>query len=103
MPNTANAKKALRQNEKRRLRNRAARSALRTSLKKCRTLATTGPVEEAREAFRMACKKLDQAAAKNLIHKNKAARLKSRLSTLMKKGPATPAAAAKPQPAEEGE
>ena len=96
MPNTANAKKALRQNEKRRLRNRAARSALRTVLKKCRTLATTGPKEESQETYRLACKKLDQAAAKNLIHKNKAARLKSRLSALMRKGPATPAAATAP-------
>jgi small subunit ribosomal protein S20 len=92
MPNTANAKKALRQNEKRRLRNRAGRSALRTAIKKCR-LAATGTKEEAQEAFRLAVKKLDQSAAKKLIHKNTASRLKSRLSAFVKKTQAAATAA----------
>lgn len=85
MPNTRNAKKALRQSQKRRLHNRAQRSALRTVIKKVRLAATGDDPEAAREAFRLAVKRLDQAAAKNLIHKNKAARTKSRLSKLLTK------------------
>lgn len=83
MPNSANAKKALRKSQVRRLRNRTQRSSLRTKLKKFRALASTGEDKDAIEtAFRVAVKGLDQAAAKGLIHKNKAARTKSRLSKL---------------------
>lgn len=85
MPNTANAKKALRKSEKRRLLNRTKRTALRGILKKVRVAVEAGNQDVARESFRLACKKLDQAAAKNLIHKNAAARTKSRLSALLKK------------------
>ena len=84
MPNSASAKKALRQSQARRLRNRSQRSALRTVLKNCRAAAASGDAEAAQAAFRLAVKKLDQAAAKNLIHKNTAARTKSRLSKLLK-------------------
>ena len=84
MPNTTSAKKALRQNQVRRLRNRSERSALRTVIKKCRQAAVAGDPEAADAAFRLAVKKLDQAAAKNLIHANAAARTKSRLSKLLK-------------------
>jgi small subunit ribosomal protein S20 len=92
MPNTANAKKALRKSEQRRLRNRSRRSALRTTLKRVRSAVEAGNQEAAQDAFRLACKKLDQSAAKNLIHKNAAARTKSRLSALIKKSFAQPAA-----------
>lgn len=86
MPNTTSAKKALRQNEARRLRNRSQRSALRTAIKKFRAAATDGTDPEATEsAFRTAVKKLDQAAAKHLLHKNTAARIKSRLSHFKKR------------------
>lgn len=85
MPNSENAKKALRQSEKRRLQNRAQRAALRTAVKKVRAAAAAGDGEAAQSAFRFATKKLDQAAAKKLIHKNTAARTKSRLSHLLKK------------------
>lgn len=85
MPNTANAKKALRKSHKRRERNRSQRSALRTHVKRVREAVAEGDQEQARNAFRVASKKLDQAAAKNLIHKNAAARTKSRLSKQMKK------------------
>jgi small subunit ribosomal protein S20 len=92
MPNTSNAKKALRQNHKRRLQNRAQRSALRTVVKKCREAAVSGDSALAADAFRTAAKQLDQAAAKHLIHKNAAARTKSRLSRLLRSqsGSATP-------------
>jgi len=89
MPTTKNAKKALRQSQVRRLRNRAQRTALRNVLKNARTAALESDRDAAQSAFRLATKRLDQAAAKNLIHKNKAARLKSRLSKLMVKGAAS--------------
>ncbi|MBL4885381.1 MAG: 30S ribosomal protein S20 [Planctomycetaceae bacterium] len=85
MPNTANAKKALRQSVKRRLLNRSNRSSLRTALKKVRVAAAGEDKEVAETAFRYAVKRLDQAAAKNLIHRNAAARTKSRLSKLLLK------------------
>ncbi|MCH7686991.1 MAG: 30S ribosomal protein S20 [Planctomycetes bacterium] len=83
MPNTKNAKKDLRQNRTRRLRNRSHRSALRTVIKDARIKAAGDDPEAAQAAFRLAVKRLDQAAAKHLIHKNKAARTKSRLSKLL--------------------
>ncbi len=85
MPTNDNAKKALRQSVKRRLVNRSQRSALRTTLKKVRVLCASGDLEAAESAFRYATKRLDQAAAKNLIHRNTAARTKSRLSKLLRK------------------
>ena len=88
MPHNRNAKKALRQSEKNRLRNRAARSALKSVVRKVHVAVagTDAPATEA--AYRMAAKRLDQAASKNLIHKNKASRLKSRLSRAISKAQA---------------
>jgi small subunit ribosomal protein S20 len=83
MPNNRNAEKAVRQTEKRRLRNRAGRTVLKTVIRKAE-VSVAGKVEvdatEAQKTFRAAIKKIDQAAAKHLIHKNKAARLKSQLA-----------------------
>jgi small subunit ribosomal protein S20 len=84
MPNTASAKKRLRQNEKRRAHNRGLRSRMRTQLRRVREAVEAGDSEKAQAEFRVASKRLDQAAAKNLIHKNAAARSKSRLSQLVK-------------------
>jgi small subunit ribosomal protein S20 len=81
----------MRQNEKRRLRNRSAKSALRTLVKKVRDAAATNDSQAAQSALQVAVKRLDQAAAKKFIHRNKAARLKSRLSALVAKPPATAA------------
>ncbi len=64
------------QNEKRRLRNRAVRAELRTREKSA--AAAVGTENEA-EALRLAIKKIDKAAAKGVVHKNAAARKKSRL------------------------
>ena len=83
MPNSPSARKSQRQNEARRLHNRSQRSTLRTFLKKVRKHAEGGDLEEARKMLPETQKRLDQAAAKNLIHKNKAARLKSRISKLL--------------------
>ncbi|MCD0463096.1 30S ribosomal protein S20 [Roseiconus lacunae] len=84
MPNTASAKKRLRQNEKRRVHNRGIRSRMRTQLRRVREAVASGDSEKAQTEFRIAAKRLDQAAAKNLIHKNAAARSKSRLNKLVK-------------------
>ena len=89
MPNSPSAKKELRKNQKRRLHNRAQRSTLRTAVKKVRTAVEANDKDAADQAFRVAAKTLDQAAAKNLIHKNAAARTKSRLSHAIKKAFAT--------------
>jgi small subunit ribosomal protein S20 len=83
MPNLKSQKKRLRQDDKRRLRNRIARSSLRSVIKGFRSIADSDNTEEKQAKFRLAIKKLDQAAAKNLIHKNAAARMKSRLSKLL--------------------
>ncbi|MGQ0637547.1 MAG: 30S ribosomal protein S20 [Planctomycetaceae bacterium] len=91
MPNNRNAAKAARQNEKRRLRNRTARSSLKTLIKRVREAVAKNDGAAADSALQSAVKRLDQAASKKLIHRNKAARLKSRLSALA----ATPKAAAK--------
>lgn len=88
MPNTSTAKKRLRQNDKRRARNRARRSALRTQIRKVRAAVAAGNLELAASEFRLATKRLDQAAAAKLIHDNTAGRLKSRLSALIKKAQA---------------
>ncbi len=84
MPTTKSAKKRLRQNVARRSRNRAARSVLKSNVRRVREAVTAGNVEAAGEALRVAAKKLDQAAAAGVIHSNAAARLKSRLSGAIK-------------------
>jgi small subunit ribosomal protein S20 len=84
MPNTKSAAKRLRQSDDRRTRNRAVKSALKTQLRKVREALEGGNLEVAETEFRTAQKKLDQAGAKNTIHKNAAARVKSRLSAKIK-------------------
>jgi small subunit ribosomal protein S20 len=94
MPNTESAKRGLRKAEARRIRNRPQRSALRTMVKKLRTQAAGGEVDAAKATLQTAIQRLDQAADKHLIHKNKAARTKSRLTKLINKvaaGTAKPA------------
>ena len=83
MPKLKSQKKRLRQDEMRRVLNRSHRSALRSVIKNFR-IAAEGDDPSAKESnFRLAVKKLDQAAAKKLIHKKTAARIKSRLSKLL--------------------
>ncbi len=96
MPNNVNAEKALRQNIKRRLRNRAATTTLRTAIKKVRVaLAQPTPDAQVLETnLRAAVKRLDRAAAKGLIHRNAAARTKSRLVKQQKQKLGTTAPAA---------
>lgn len=90
MPNTESAKRALRKMERRRSKNRNERSALRTSVKKVRVTAASvstgaGKLEDAKAVLQLAIKRIDQSAAKHLIHANKASRDKSRLTKLVNK------------------
>lgn len=84
MPNSPSAKKRQRTNEERRIRNRAVKSAIKTQVKKVTAAVTAGKVDEGEAALRLATKRLDRAAAKGVIHKNAAARTKSRLSARLK-------------------
>ena len=79
MPNTKSAMKRLRSARRRWLRNRIYKGRARTAIKKARRLIEEGKLEEAREAVRLAVSALDKAAEKGIIHKNNAARRKSRL------------------------
>jgi len=85
MPNTNSAKKRLRQNEVIRMRNKAITSALKTQVKKVVSACDAGDVSAAEAEYPKAAKALDQAGSKNIIHKNAAARKKSRLQHLIKK------------------
>jgi len=93
MPNTTSAKKRLRQDKVRRLRNRASKSAIRTQIRKVREAAQAGDTEKAEQEFVTVAKRLDQAGAQRVIHPNKAARLKSRLQHLIKKAKQSESAA----------
>jgi small subunit ribosomal protein S20 len=84
MPTTKSAKKRLRQNIVRRARNRSVKRSVRTQCRKVLEAVKAGNLEEAEKQFRLAAKKLDQAAAKQIIHRNAAARTKSRLSAKIK-------------------
>lgn len=79
MAHSLSAKKRIRQNTKRRAMNRTRRSALRTRLRKCQDALLHGTVEQTEETIRAACRLLDREADRGLIHRNQAARRKSRL------------------------
>ncbi len=79
MPNTASAKKRLRQDKVRQAQNRSIKSAVKTNVKKVTSAIEGGDVAGAEAAFTVAAMHLDKAGAKNIIHKNAAARKKSRL------------------------
>jgi len=71
--------KRLRSAERRQLQNRIHRGQTRTAIKNARHAIAEGHLDKAQEAVRVAIKALDKAAQKNVIHKNNAARRKSRL------------------------
>lgn len=84
MPNTKTATKRLRQNIVRRARNRSIKRALRTQCRKVREAVVAGELEKAQAEFRLAARSLDRAGSRNVIHRNAAARVKSRLSAKIK-------------------
>ncbi len=79
MANTKSAKKSILVNERRRIRNRIHRGRARTEIKKARKVIASGDLTASVEAVRQAVKWIDHAASKGVLHKNNAARRKSRL------------------------
>ncbi len=88
MANIKSAKKRVRQNEKRRMRNRYYKTTARTYVKQARALIDAGQLDEAEVAVKSATRALDVAAGKGIIHKNNASRRKSRLMLHLNKAKA---------------
>lgn len=84
MANIKSAKKRARQAEKRRRHNAGLRSMVRTHIKKVINEIASGNKENAQKAYQDAVPVIDRMVTKGIIHKNKAARHKSRLSTQIK-------------------
>jgi len=80
LANTAQARKRVRQAEKSRQRNASQRSLMRTRVKRVFSAIDEGDRQSAEAAYKAAVPTLDHMARKGLIHKNKAARYKSRFS-----------------------
>jgi small subunit ribosomal protein S20 len=80
MANIKSSKKDLKRNAKRRARNQATKSALKTYVKKVRQAVAAGVPENVQPALAGAIKQLDKAAQRGIIHKNQAARRKSRIA-----------------------
>jgi small subunit ribosomal protein S20 len=85
LANTRSAIKQARQNVKRRIHNRIYRASPRTYVKKIRRLVETAQLDQAQTELADAISALDKAAQKGIIHKNNAARRKSRLAKLLRK------------------
>lgn len=81
MPNHKSAEKRVRQNEKRRDINRSNRTRLRTSIKKLRLALAGGEAEQLGTLLPETISKIDKAVQKGVLHRNAAARHKSRLTT----------------------
>jgi len=79
LANTQSAIKRIRRSERRRRINQVHRSRARTYVKRTRALIAAGQIKEAEAAALQAVRSLDKAAERGIIHKNKAARSKSRL------------------------
>jgi small subunit ribosomal protein S20 len=79
LANTKSAKKRMRQNEKRRIRNREVKSRTRSFIKLAGVAIESGDVSASEQAVQKAISEIDRAAQKGVIHKNNAARHKSRL------------------------
>lgn len=84
MANTASARKRALQSEKRRQHNASLRSSLRTAVKNVRKAIDAGDKDAARAVYQRSVGTIDSIADKNIIHKNKAARHKSRLAAALK-------------------
>lgn len=80
MANTAQARKRARQADKKRAHNQSRRAMMRTTLKKALTAIESGNREEAETLYKSSSSALDIAAKNGLIHRNKAARHKSRMN-----------------------
>ncbi len=90
MPNHKSAKKRMRQNEKRRDINRGNRSRVRTAIKKLRATLEDGNAGEATTLLPATVSMIDKAIQKGVLHRNAAARYKSRLTASVNKANAAP-------------
>ena len=77
MPNNKQTKKRVRQDERKRVHNKAIKSSMRTAMKR---VLRADSKEDAEAALPMAMKRIDKAAKTNIVHKNAAARYKSRMA-----------------------
>lgn len=84
MASSISSKKRIRQNIKHRARNRWRLRIMRGAVKDFEQKVAHGTTEEARESFRVVCRVLDRTAQKGVIHRNTAARKKSRLNRRLK-------------------
>ncbi|EEH63941.1 ribosomal protein S20 [Gleimia coleocanis DSM 15436] len=80
MANIKSQMKRIKTNEKRRIRNKAVKSELKTFVRRVREAIVAGDREAAEAALRLAGKKLDKAASKGVIHRNQAANRQSKLA-----------------------
>ena len=80
MPNTPSAIKRLKQNVKRRMRNRIAKKIIRTYTKRMLAAVAAKELEKAEADFRLTTAKIDKAGARRVLHPNTAARRKSKLA-----------------------
>jgi len=85
MPHSTSAKKTVRKSEEARLANKAIKSSMRSQVKKVHEAVAAGDKDKAQAEMKLAAKKLDKAAKKNVIHKNQASRRKSRLQKTVDK------------------
>lgn len=81
MANIKSQIKRIKTNEKARLRNKAVKTNLKTSIRRFREAVEAGDTAKAQEAARVACQKLDKAATKGVIHRNQAANRKSAIAS----------------------
>lgn len=83
MPHTSSAKKSMRQDEKRRLRNRATKKSIKLALRKVNDAPKDAAADQLKTDAVAAIRVLDKAASKGRIHPNKAARKKSQIARLL--------------------
>ena len=84
MPHTASAEKRLRKSETRRKHNRTISKAIKLKRRELSEALTSKDAEKSQASAKVVVQSLDRAAGKGYIHKNKAARLKSRLAKKLK-------------------
>ena len=85
MPNIKSAKKRVLVTKTKTLQNKMFKSELKTDIKKYQAAVAAGDTALAQETYKAAVKKIDQAAARNIIHKNAAARKKSQFTKALNK------------------
>ena len=85
MPNIKSAKKRVKISEKKALQNKMLKSSLKTALKKYEAAVNSGDTALAQQLYKDTVKKIDQAVAHGILHKNNAARKKSRFTLMLNK------------------